>query len=716
MAVKKNHYTKLKNILKKIFFGLGNPFFKTFYFSILFVFKLLNTINSKTKNYAKFINRIKIYKFSKPNLLRLRLNLRNKTFAVAIVGLLIFSPILLFLNSLPSLNQLEDFKPDRSTKIYDRNGELLYEIFKDENRSLVDIKDLPSSVIYSTLAIEDAEFYEHIGLSVRGTIRAFSKNIKEGTTQGGSTITQQLIKNTLLTPEKTYERKIKEIILALFVETKFSKDQILEMYLNQVSYGGTAYGIASAAKYYFDKDVQDLTLAQSAMLAGLIQSPTKYSPFGSNPELAFSRQREVLRLMRINGFISANEETQAAGERITFRPKKYQIQAPHFVMYLREKLEQEDQYSNLETSGYNITTTIDIKLHREIEKIINSELDKIKNLNAGNAAVLVLDLDDNSILTMIGGRDYFDNQNSGSVNVTTRPRQPGSTVKPILYSLALEEGMTLSSIIDDSPVTYKLSEDQVYKPKNYDNKYVGKIPLRSALAQSRNIPAVKILRNVGVSKMLKQGQRFGIESWNNSQAGLSLALGSSEATLLEMAKAYTIFAKYGKLEDLKYLVSTEKDGHKSTFSQDHLPEIIDPRISFLITDVLSDSQARRPAFGTNSYLEIKNHPEVAVKTGTSNNLRDNLAIGYNQKYLVAVWVGNNDGSPMKNIASGITGAAPIWNRVMTYLLSNSKPQTWNAPQGLTQVRCFNKPEWYLVEKQTTCPQIVEPAASTALLQ
>jgi len=655
--------------------------------------------------------------------------------------LLIFIPLVLLahiLYSLPSPDNLLTRKVEVSTKIYDRNGILLFKIYKDKNRSIVKLEDVPLHVRLATLAAEDAEFYSHPGFSVKGITRAVIKNVSEGKLSGGSTITQQLVKNALLTSEKTLRRKIREIVLSVWTEMKFTKDEILEMYLNEVAYGGTAYGIQEASRTYFNKDVKDLDLAEAALIAGLPKSPTKYSPFGTNPELAFERQKEVLKLMKINGYITKEQEKRVLNEKITFAPNRIDIKAPHFVMFVRQELENLYGKEYVEKGGLNVTTTLDYHIQRMAEEVVKQEINKLKRLNVTNGAVVVLDAKTGEILAMVGSKNYFDIQNDGNVNVTTSLRQPGSSIKVINYAYALEHGYTPASIISDTPIKFLVRGQPPYVPRDYDGKYRGNISLRNAFAESRNIPAVRVLASYGVDKMTEMGKKMGITTWNNpSRYGLSLTLGGGEVKLLDLAHVYATIANYGRINPLKSLllvintkgvditkgICLQNSGDnkssktssqletKDTYAKEECKDkqVVDPRVAYMLTDILKDNVARSPSFGLFSELVISGHPEVAVKTGTSNNLRDNLTIGYNQDYVVAVWVGNNDNSPMSRVASGVTGASPIFNKIMTMLLKDKESRVWNVPEGLIKTSicsltgtlpcrgCPIKDEWFLKE-------------------
>lgn len=632
---------------------------------------------------------------------RLRPNFKSKAVAIfLILSLLTFNFYLLIIRGLPSPHDLERRIPDVSTKIYDRNGNLLYKIYKNQNRSIVPLTQIPTHVRLATLAAEDAEFYSHPGFSIRGIFRAIVSDLTYGGTQGGSTITQQLVKNTLLTPEKTLTRKIKEIILSVEVETDYTKDQILEMYLNEVSYGGTAYGIQEAAVQYFGKNVQDLDLAEAAFLAGLPKSPTTYSPFGQNPDLAFERQREVIHLMKVNKFITQDQETKASGEALTFVPNRTDMKAPHFVTYVRQLLVDKYGEEMVEKGGLEVTTSLDLPTELMAEKIVKEEVAKISGLHVGNGAALVVNPQTGEILSMVGSKDYFDTTYDGQVNVLVRLRQPGSSIKIVNYAYALAYGdYTPATIINDSPITYITPGSPPYSPVNYDGKFIGNVSVRSALAQSRNIPAVKILASYGVKKMIEQGVEMGITTWgDSSQYGLSLTLGGGATTALDLSKVYSTVANSGKRPDLMpILLVKDYKGRVLEKSSPKNQEVLDPRVAFLLTDILKDNNARAPEFGYYSFLVIRDHPEVAVKTGTSNDLRDNWTVGYNQNFLVLTWVGNNDNSEMSRIASGVTGASPVWNKIMSAVLSDQPSIDWKVPDGVVKVNCPGKSEWFLQE-------------------
>jgi 1A family penicillin-binding protein len=616
------------------------------------------------------------------------------------IGVMLFSTGAWFyfyvLKDLPSPRELVTREQIVTTKIYDRNGELLYKIYKDENRTLVPLSSIPEYVRDATIAIEDKDFYTHSGFSISGIVRAVKANLERKQVQGGSTITQQLVKNTLLTPEKTLRRKLRELVLAILVEATLTKDEILEMYFNESSYGGSVYGVEEASRKYFNKGVRELTLAEAAYLSGLPQAPSAYSPFGSTPEFGFQRQHQVLQRMIEDGYITQEQADQAKAEKITFQPDLNNIKAPHFVMYVRDVLAKEYGENVVAQGGLEVTTTLDYGIQQLAQKAVEQELDRLKRLRVSNAAALVTNPKTGEILAMVGSKDYFDFENDGQVNVTIRQRQPGSSIKPLTYAVGLERGMTPSTIIDDSPITYRTIGSPPYSPKNYDGKFHGKVTVRTALASSYNIPAVKTLANVGLPAVIEKARLMGITTWGEEEAkrfGLSLTLGGGEVLMVDMAKLYGTFANDGMTTELSPILSVKNYKGEVLYTnpcegktQPCLAErSLDPRVAYQITSILSDNGARASAFGTNSVLNIPKQ-QVAVKTGTTNSLRDNWTIGYTADKVVATWVGNNDNTPMSAVASGITGASPIWNTIMKGLLDENAPHQFHQPSGLVKVR------------------------------
>ncbi len=535
--------------------------------------------------------------------------------------------------------------------------------------------------------------------------------------QGGSTITQQLIKSTLLTPEQTIERKIKEIILAFWAERIFTKDQILTMYFNQVAYGGTAWGIEAASETYFGQDVKDLDLAQSAFLAGLTKAPTIYSPYGDNPTLWKQRQKEVLSDMKHLGYITGEQEKEAEDERLTFLTPQTPIYAPHFVFYVKDYLVKKYGLEMVEKGGLNVVTTLDFPLQQKAEDIVKTEVGNDASYNLSNGAALVTDPKNGDILAMVGSKDYND-PNFGKVNVTTSLRQPGSSVKPITYSAALMNGFTAATIINDSPVSFGGPADgggPIYSPVNYDHRFRGNVSLRIALANSINVPAVKTLYTIGVNKMLDLAQKMGITTWNNPKNyGLALTLGAADVKMTDMATVYGTLANEGERVDLNPILKITDSQGQTVFEKKDIEKtkVLDSGIAYIISNILSDNGARAMEFGLNSPLNI---PGVSVKTGTSDQLRDNWTIGYTPNFVVAAWVGNNDNTPMSGIASGITGAAPIWHDIFLELLSKGRIANLQKPENVIEKPCLGRQELFIkgTENSVNCnpPKPATPSAT-----
>lgn len=663
-------------------------------------------VHVKKKKTVLFSQKKRQKKYKEPQFFQFRF-----FFLGLVVAALVFIPLFLlsWFSQLPNPQVLAVREQPVTTKIFDRNGKLLYQIYAEQNRTPVDLSHIPPYLTEATIAIEDKNFYKHRGFDVEAIIRAGRETFLHQNIQGGSTITQQLIKSTLLSPERSYERKIKEVILAFWAEQLYTKDQILEMYFNEVSYGGTAWGVEAASQVYFGKDVKDLTLAQAALLAGLPAAPTDYSPFGAHPELAKQRQEEVLDRMVAEGYITQAQATDAKNEKLVFASPSIPIYAPHFVMYVKDELIKEYGIKMVEQGGLQVYTTLDLSLQQEAEKTVREEVDKLKPLQVGNGAMVITDPKTGEILAMVGSRDYFDIEHQGNVNVTTALRQPGSSIKPVTYATALEKGLTAATAIDDSPVAFP-DGDNVYAPVNYDGRFHGRVTLRDALGNSLNIPAVKTLNQIGVRTMIAKAQQMGITTWDDeNRFGLSLTLGGGEVRMIDMATVYSAFANDGKRNTTTPFIKIDNAKGETLF--EHKPEntqVLNPGVAFIMSDILADANARLLEFGPNSVLSIANH-RVSVKTGTTDNKRDNWTIGYTKDYVVTTWVGNNDNSPMNPaLTSGITGAAPIWNRMMTYLLKDKKDDPVVVPSGVIGVpicsRMGVKTEYFL--------QGTQPSAQT----
>jgi len=602
-------------------------------------------------------------------------------------GILALVVFIWLFKDLPSPTRLGSFPFPASTLIYDRNGQLLYEIFSEKNRTPVKIKDLPEDVKWATIASEDKNFYKHHGFDVGGILRASFNIVFHRTLQGGSTLTQQLVKNALLEdPRRTLRRKIREALLTYGTEVIYSKDQILEMYLNQAPYGGTAWGIETAARTYFNKSAKDLTLAEAALLAGLPASPTRFSPFGAHPELAKERQKRVLERMVEDKYITEEESKKAGEQELHFAPADVGIKAPHFVLYVKELLV--DQYGEkmVEQGGLKVTTTLNLELQDFAQQTVASEATKLKNLHITNGAALATNPKTGEILAMVGSKDYFDKEIDGNVNVTLMPRQPGSSIKPLNYALGLTKKIiTPATVLNDIPTCFSVPGQKLYCPVNYDGTFHGPTQVRFTLGNSYNIPAVKVLALNGLEDFVKKANEMGISTFKDPKNyGLSITLGGGEVKMVDMATAFSSFANLGIRQDLWAIKKVEDSHGKAIFEKEQVegPRVLPMGVAYLISHILLDNNARSAAFGPSSYLVIKNHPEVSVKTGTTNDRRDNWTIGYSPSRLVVVWVGNNDNTPMSYVASGITGASPIWNKIMTFGLKDQKQEWPIKPEGV----------------------------------
>ncbi len=613
-----------------------------------------------------------------------------------LVGLVGIISLVYLMRDLPSPRRLtskENFAV--STQIFDRHGVLLYEIFGDENRIPIKIADLPPYVKQAAISIEDKNFYHHFGFDIVGITRATYSTLSGKRVEGGSTITQQLVKNALLTTEKTFTRKAKEGILSVMTEVLYTKEEILEMYLNYISYGGTSVGIEAAAKSYFGKSAKDLTLGEAALLAGLPQAPSTYSPFGSNPEKAKARQAEVLRRMTEDGYITQAQADAAKAETLHYALSKTDIQAPHFVFYVRDLLYQKYGVDTVERGGLRVTTTLDLDLQKQAQASLSAEVAKSARLKVGNGAAMVTRPDTGEILAMIGSTDYFDTAHDGQVNVTLAHRQPGSSIKPIMYATAFENKiLNPGTMLLDVPTCFKVAGQKDYCPKNYSGDFKGAISVRKSLGNSLNIPAVKGLYAIGLTNFIDEASKLGITTWTDpSKYGLSLTLGGGEVKMIDMAQAFGTIANQGvkvpltpilKIEDYKGQVledtnpaQRQKDLADLTENEDEeslneLTRVMHRAPAYLVSHIMQDNTARVLAFGPNSELVFKGQI-VSAKTGTTNDMRDNWTVGFTPKLLTIAWVGNNDGSYMSNLASGITGAAPIFHDIMSLVLRDQEP-------------------------------------------
>lgn len=598
------------------------------------------------------------------------------------------------------LEAVETYQNFQSTFFYDREGRLLYEVFNEGRRTNIEFQDFPKSLIDATIAVEDDNFWTNPGIDLPATLRAFAQYVGiGGQSTGGSTITQQLVRNVLFDfsyrAERSPQRKIEEILLALVLTQRKGKEEILEMYLNEIYYGNLAYGAEAASQTFFGKSARDLTLGEAAMLAGLPQAPADLDPLNPDPAVqnaVYARWRLVLDRMEKQGFITDAERSEALRQGLNFVSPAVSLKAPHFTVYAQSELtalmsDLGFSPEQIARGGLRVYTTLDLELNDSAQRIAREQIAKLSANNVGNAAVVVLKPITGEILSMVGSVDYNNDAIDGRVNVATAPRQPGSTMKPFTYSAAMEAGMTPGDVIWDTPTRIGIPGQPMYEPVNYDRAFHGPMTMRSALANSYNVPAVQTLRRVGVDSLLALMRRFGVVSLGDdaSRYGLSLTLGGGEITLLELTTGYSVFANEGLLVPPTAILCVV-DNHDNILYQfeGQCPRgsataetinhsaygkpVLDPRVAFIISDILGDNAARSAAMGSSSPLNTGSLA-TSVKTGTTNDVKDNWTVGYTRNVAVGVWVGNSRGEAMVN-TSGLTGAAPIWNAVITGIYAN----------------------------------------------
>jgi len=603
---------------------------------------------------------------------------------LALAGLLAFTLAMAWISrDLPNPNTLMTREIPQSTKIYDRTGQvLLYEIHGEEKRSLVKIEDIPETMKQATISIEDRQFYEHHGVNWMSIMRAvYVDVIQQRKAQGASTLTQQLVKNAILTNEKSIIRKLKEMLLALQIERRFTKDQILQMYLNEIPYGSMVYGVGSAAETYFGKSVKDLTLDEAALLAAIPQAPDRYNPYGSgvsgdNRNLLVKRQRQVLDAMVRDGYIKQeqSDEAKKIDTLAKLVPQKMgEIKAPHFVMYVRSQLFDLYGQKRVEQGGLRVTTTLDWDKQQIAEEEVKKGVEKYgAKYNFNNSSMVALDPKNGQLLAMVGSKDYFDDNIDGQVNVAVSLRQPGSSFKPIVYTAGFIKGYTSETVLWDVLTTFK-TEIGKYEPHNYSNTYNGPVTARKALQGSLNVPAVKMLYLVGIQRVLDFAEQLGYTSFaERDRFGLSLVLGGGEVELLEHANAYAAFANRGQQYPVTSIIKvTEADGSPvDEWVQPEPKKVMPQEAADTITNVLSDNAARAYVFGGGSWLVLPGRT-VAAKTGTTNNFKDAWTMGYTPSLVAGVWVGNTTGTSMNGGADGSVVAAPIWNTFMKRALADT---------------------------------------------
>ena len=600
--------------------------------------------------------------------------------------------------TIPEPDSIVTRKVDESTKIYDSTGEiLLYDIHGEEKRTIIPWEQVPESIKHATLASEDSDFYEHKGVDFRGIARAFLRNIQEvGISQGGSTITQQLVKKALLGDERTLGRKIKEVILTIEIERRFSKDELFWMYLNQIPYGSNAYGIESASKTFFNKPAKDLTLSESALLASLPKAPTYYSPHGSHVDELMARRDSILNRMQILGFITSEELGKALEEEVKFTPGIERIVAPHFVIMVKEYLVSKYGENAVESGGLQVTTTLDAELQKFAEEAVikYSKINREK-YKANNAALVAIDPKSGEVLTLVGSSDYFDIAQEGNFNVATAKRQPGSSFKPFAYATAFKKGYPSTTILFDVKTEFNPSctpdatseKDKYgldcYNPDNYDGLFRGPVTLRSALAQSLNVPSVKTLYLAGVDDTINTAESMGISTLQDrSRFGLSLVLGGAEVKLIDLVSAYGVFANDGIRNPWVFIKKVENS--RGDVLEEYEPEpkrVLEPQVARLVTDVLSDNNARAPVFGYINSLYLPGL-EIAAKTGTTQENRDAWVVGYSTSVALGVWTGNNDNKSMTRSGAGISASGPLWHEVLVKALEKRPSGSFSPPDPI----------------------------------
>ena len=613
--------------------------------------------------------------------------------------ILIMAAVLIWLSTLeiPDLSSFEERRVLQSTKIYDRTGEImLYDLHQDVRRTVVPFDQISPYVKNATVAIEDDQFYSHFGIDVKAIIRAAVANVPEGGPgKGGSSTSQQVIKNSVLQREKTFTRKAKEAILALKLEQLKTKDEILEIYLNESPYGGTIYGIEEASRAFFNTSAKDLTLGEAAYLAAIPQAPTYLSPHGNNKDALDARQKVVLDRMRSNGFITVEEYEAAKSEVVEFESQIVSgIKAPHFVMYVREQLAEKYGEEALAERGFKVTTTLDYELQEAAEKIVAEKVAiNTEKFKASNAGLVATDPKTGDLLVMVGSKDYFSEDVEGNYNIALAERQPGSSIKPFVYAAAFKRGYLPTTILYDvrtqfstSCEPYDLSGDPpCYAPNNYNDKFVGPISMRNALAQSLNIPAVKTLYLVGVQNALKLAADMGLTTLNNpDRYGLTLVLGGGEVRLLDMTHAYGVFANKGiKAEPRTILKIEDNQGNIVEETQVKEERILDENVTNMISDILSDNVARAPLWGSNSKIYFPDR-DVAAKSGSTNDYRDAWIMGYAPNIAVGAWCGNNDNGTMQGLSGLIT--TPMWREFMDVALAKLPEESFTQPYIPTDVK------------------------------
>ena len=652
---------------------------------------------------------------------------KNKKLLLAKIGIVFIFLIFIFLvfsfyelsqlaKSLPNPQQSVSWQMTQSTKIYDRTGQvLLYEINDQGKRTIIPYDQIPDYVKKATISIEDQGFYNHSAIDLKSIGRSILTDILSGSfSQGGSTITQQLAKNAFLSNEKTVDRKLKEIILAYWIEKYYTKDEILGLYLNQIPYGAGASGIEAASQTYFGKSAKDLTLNEAATLAALPQSPSHLSPWGPHLDELIQRKNYVLEQMNKEGYISAEEMKQNQKLVPNFVAKNLgNIRAPHFVMMVKDYLLEKYGEDAVNGGGLKVITSLDWNLQQLAEKAVKEGAQRNASLYKGkNAALVAEDPKTGQILALVGSADYFDTANEGNFNVATQGlRQPGSSIKPFAYVTLFKEGFSPDSVVFDLPtefstnnsvcpllnINYNSNNSLCYHPENYDHQFIGPVNLRDSLAQSRNVPSVKVLYLAGLNNVIKTAQDFGITTLNDpSKYGLSLVLGGGEVKLIDMVSAYSVLSQEGIKHDQTIVLSVEDtNGNVLEKNIDKSEQVIEPQYPRLINDILSDPEARKSLFQNSFDLTVFPDREVAMKTGTTNDYKDAWSFGYTPNLVVGVWAGNNNNVSMQKNAGSILAAVPIWSSFMKDALNNFPIETFNKPDPVNETKPMLNGQYFI---------------------
>jgi len=618
---------------------------------------------------------------------------------------LVLALFIYFTWDLPRPEKFTETSFIQSTKIYDRTGKvLLYNIFGEEKREIVTFDKISDNLKNAVLSSEDSRFYQHPGVDFRGILRAVWFDLtSQSKSQGGSTITQQLIRSVYLTGQKSISRKIREIVLSIELEKKYSKDQIFSWYLNKIPFGQNTYGAEAASQAYFSKPASDLSLAEAATLTALIPAPSYYSPYGRNKEELLRKKDVILGKMQTLGYITAEQLKDAKEEKLTFAKNTESIKAPDLVMYVKKYLEDKYGEDYLKEKGLRVYTTLDWEIQQYSEQVVKDADQTNKSKGANNTAMVVLDPKNGEILALMGSKDYFADPYPETGGILFDPkydiatmgqRQPGSAFKPIVYATALKKGYTPDTVLWDVKTEFNPSCDPsgdalvgingsaCYNPQNYDGDTRGPVTMRTALGCSLNIPAVKVLYLAGIADTLKTAKDFGMTTLTDTDNyGLSLVLGGGDVNLLELTSAYGVFATEGNyIRPTSIIKITDADGNIIEQNQKQSTKVLDTQIARQINNVLSDNNARTPVFGANSALYVPGY-QVAAKTGTTSSLRDGWTMGYTPFVVVGMWTGNNDNSPTRDIGVGIT--APMWNKIMQKIVSSRPVENFTPPAPIS---------------------------------